>query len=124
MACCDPALAERSHHPAPRRASGRGQPPGAAGEMNEGPPIRSPVQPLMRPQRNDGGLGGRNLVLTTARHSWRRPYLGICSDAVHSVLLSPGLASGLFLRLATENPGFQSRESNRPRSPLESELKG
>src|SRR5215470_1402715 len=58
------------------------------------------ARPLMRPQRNDGGLGGRNLVLTTARHSWRRPYLGICSDAVHSVLLSPGLAPGLFLRSA------------------------
>jgi len=25
----------------------------------------APVRPLMRPQRNDGGLGGRNLVLTT-----------------------------------------------------------
>jgi len=36
-----------------------------------------------------------------ARHSWRRPYLGIGSDLsiTHGhFLLSPGLASGLFLR--------------------------
>ena len=66
--------------------------------------------PLMRPQRNDGGLGGRNLVVTTARHSWRRPYLGIGSDvAPYDAFLSPGLVSGLFFALGTPGSEPNSR---------------
>src|SRR5262249_22567703 len=49
MACCDPALAERNHHPAARGARGARQPPAPAGEMKRG--AARLMLPLMRPQR-------------------------------------------------------------------------